>query len=147
MKQQASVEIDRPIDQVFEYTIEHIAEWSLTVVEDRVIEEKPGGVGTTSLCITEDHGQRMEFQGVVTQHEPPNVSTVYLTGKSFDIEAEYIFEDLGGRTRVTQHSTVTPKGFLRVIFFLFGWTMRKSTCKAVEKELANLKRLMEEPRS
>jgi hypothetical protein len=146
MKQQASVEIDRPIEEVFEYTNQHVAEWSLTVVEDQVIEEKPEGVGTTFLCITEDHGQRMEFQGVVTRHEPPNVSAIQLTGKSFDIEVEYVFEDLGSNTRVTQRSIVAPKGFLKIIFFLFGWMMHKAGCKAAENELANLKRLLEERR-
>ncbi len=144
MKQRGSVEIDRPIDEVFHYTNDKVAEWSLTVVEDEVIEEKPDRVGTTFRCLTEDHGRRMEFQGVVTRHEPPNASAIQLTGQQFDVEAEYLFEDLGGRTRVTQRSTVTPKGLLKVVFFLFGWMMKKSTCKAVQNELNNLKRLMEE---
>lgn len=56
MKQQASVEVERPIDEVFEYTNKRVAEWSLTVVEDEVIEEEPGGVGSTFRCVTEDHG-------------------------------------------------------------------------------------------
>ncbi|MBC8870946.1 MAG: SRPBCC family protein [Planctomycetes bacterium] len=144
MKQQASVEIDRPIDEVFRYTNDNVAEWSLTVVEDEVIDEKPDGVGSTFRCVTEDHGRRMEFAGVVTRREPPNVSAIHLTGQQFDIEAEYLFEDLGDRTRVTQRSTVAPKGFLKVIFFLFGWMMKKSTCKAVQNELDNLKRKLEE---
>lgn len=144
MKQQASVEIDRPIEEVFQYTNNHVAEWSLTVVEDEAIEEQPGRVGSTFRCVTEDHGRRMEFQGVVTRHEPPHVSAIHLTGQQFDIEAEYQFEDLGGRTRVTQRSSVAPKGFLKVFFFLFGWMMKKSSCKALENELNNLKRLLEE---
>jgi hypothetical protein len=59
MKQQASVEIDRPIDEVFDYTNNHVAEWSITIVENEVIEEKPEGVGSTFRCVTEDHGRRM----------------------------------------------------------------------------------------
>jgi len=144
MRQQASVEIDRPIDEVFEYTNRKVAEWSPTVVEDEMIEEKPDGVGSTFRCVTEDHGRRMEFEGVITRHEPPNVSAIRMTGQHFDIDAEYLFEDLGGRTRVTQRSSVAPKGFLKVFFFLFGWMMRKAGCKAAENELANLKRLLEE---
>lgn len=144
MKQQASVEIDRPIDEVFEYTNNHVAEWSITVVEDEVIDEKPEGVGTTFRCVTEDHGRRMEFQGLVTRREPPTASAIHLTGQQFDIEAEYLFEDLGGKTRVTQRSAVSPKGFFTVFFFLFGWMMRKSACKAQENELNSLKRLLEE---
>ncbi|MDH3582754.1 MAG: SRPBCC family protein [Phycisphaerae bacterium] len=138
----ASIEIDRPIDEVFTYTNEKVPEWSLTVVEDRVIEDK-NGVGTTFLCVTEEKGRRMEFQGVVTVWEPPARSAISLIGKSFDIEAEYRFEDLGGRTRVTQESTVSGKGFVRIMFFLFGWLMNKQGCKAVSAEFESLKQKLE----
>jgi len=50
MKQQASVEIDRPIEEVFQYTNNNVAEWSLTDVEDEVIEEKPDRVGSTFVA-------------------------------------------------------------------------------------------------
>lgn len=142
MQSLASIEIDRPIDEVFTYTNEQVAEWSLTVVEDVLIEDKDG-VGTTFLCVTEERGKRMEFQGVVTIWEPPTKSAISLTGKSFDIEAEYRFEDLDGRTRVTQESTVSGKGFFRIMFFLGGWFMKKEGCKAVSKELESLKNKLE----
>ncbi len=143
MLTEKSVEIDRPIDEVFDYTTKNVAEWSTIVVADEVINEKPEGVGTTFRCVTADRGRRMEFQGVVTRHEPPTAHTVVMTGKQFDIEAEYLFEDLGGRTRVTQLSTVKGKGLTKVMFALLGWLMKKSGCDAVERELANLKRLLE----
>ena len=143
MRNEMSVEIDRPIAEVFDYTNNHVAEWSLTVIENEVLDEKPEGVGTTFRILTEEKGRRMEFQGVVTRHEPPTASTVLLRGKQFDIEAEYLFEDLPGRTRVTLRATVNGKGFFRAMLFLLGWLMRKSGCKAQEKELANLKRLLE----
>ncbi len=144
MKQQASVEIARAIETVFDYTNNHVAEWSITVVENEVIEEKPGKVGSTLRCVTEHGGRRMEFQGVVTRHERPTTSVICMAGEQFDIDATYTFEDLGGRTRVTQESTVTPKGFSKVLFFLFGWMMRKASCRALQEELDNLKRLLEE---
>ena len=60
------------------------------------------------------------------------------------MEAAYTFESLGeGHARVTQNSDVTPKGFLKVFFFLFGWLMKKGGCGAQQKELENLKRLCE----
>ena len=142
MHSQASIEIDRPIDEVFDYTNKHVAEWSLTVVEDEVIEDKDG-VGTTFRCVTEERGRRMEFAGLVTLWEPPTKSAISLTGKSFDIEAEYRFEDLNGRTRVTQESTVHGKGLFKIMLFLFGWLMNKQGCKAVNYELESLKSKLE----
>lgn len=144
MLSESSVEIERPIEEVFEYTNNNVAEWSKTVIKDEVIDEKPGRVGTTFLCVTEENGRQLEFQGLVTRYEPPTASAVQLTGKYFDIEAEYFFEDLSGRTRVTQRANVSGKGFTKVMFFLFGWMMYKSGCKAQENELNSLKRLLEE---
>ena len=143
MQTEMSIEIGRPIGEVFDYTVNNVAEWSLIVVEDEVLDEKPEGVGTTFRLVTEERGQRMEFAGVVTRHEPPPAHPVVMKGRQFDIEAEYSFEDLGEHTRVTQRSTVNAKGFLKAIFFLFGWLMRKSSCNALEKELSHLKQLIE----
>lgn len=144
MRNQGSVEIDRPIDEVFRLTIEHVADWSIIVVEDQVIDETPGGVGTTFRTVTEENGKRMEFQGIVTHHDPPHASAIHLAGASFDIEVQYTFEDLSGRTRVTQASNVTGKGIMKGFLLLFGWLMKKSNCKATEKELHSLKKFCEE---
>ena len=144
MQTEKSVEIDRPIDEVFEYTTNNVAEWSIVVLESEVIEEKPEGVGTRFRIVTEERGKRMEFDGVVTLHQPPVAQAVYMKGSHFDIEGEYRFEDLGGgRTRLTQRSTVNGKGFGKVILALCGWMMNKSSCNALEKELVNLKRILE----
>ncbi len=143
MKTVASVEIDRPIGEVFEYTITGVAEWSTVVVSDEVVEEKPGMVGTTFRTTTSEKGREMVFEGVVTDHRPPRGHAVSMVGQHFDIEAEYEFEDLGGRTRVTQRSEVRAKGFLKVLFALLGPLMAKPNRRAAEGELANLKRILE----
>jgi polyketide cyclase/dehydrase/lipid transport protein len=147
MQTAMSVEINRPIEEVFDYTINNVAEWSVIVVKDEVIDKKPEGVGTTFRVTTEERGRRMEFDGIVTRHEPPTVHAVLMKGKQFDIAAEYFFEDLGGRTRVTQRSKVHGKGLVKVVFFLVGWLMTRSSRKAVEQELSNLKRLIETRKS
>ena len=143
MRNQGSVEIDCPIEDVFDLTSNRVSEWSIVVVEDEALDEKPEGVGTTFRSVSEDHGRRIEFQGVVTGHEPPYFSAIRLTGDTFDIDVEYTFEELEHRTRVTQRSEVTAKGFFRVLLFLCGWMMRKSSCKALQKELDSLKQFCE----
>ena len=86
-----SIEIDQPIQHVFEYTNNNVAEWSLTVVEDVPLETmSDGGVGSTFRCVTEERGQRMEFEGVVTRHDPPTASAVNLVGQQFDIDVLYL---------------------------------------------------------
>ncbi len=143
MKTESSIEIDRPIGDVFRLTNDHVAEWSIIVVEDDLIDETPDGVGTTFRTVTEERGQRMVFEGVITRHDPPHLNAIHLRGDSFDIDAEYTFEDLSGRTRVTQRSSVTAKGWFKIFLLLFGWVMRKSSCDAASQELESLKRFCE----
>lgn len=143
MEYSASIEIDRPIEVVFELTNEHLPEWSKIVVEEQLIHKTPEVVGTTFRSVTESNGNRMVFDGTVTNYEPPHLNAVHLIGETFDIETAFTFEDLGGRTRVTQYSSVQGKGFFRLLFKLLGKFMYKSGCKASLKELQNLKQFCE----
>jgi hypothetical protein len=86
----------------------------------------------------------MVFQGVITKYDPPYLSAIYLTGKMFDIEAEYTFEEFSGGTRVVLNSHGIGKGFFKVFQFLFGWMMNKAGCKATGNELESLKSFCEE---
>ena len=81
MLTERSVEIDRPIQEVFDYTCNHVAEWSMIVIKEKVIDEKPEGIGTTFKTTTEENGEQMEFDGVVTRHETPTAQAATLTGK------------------------------------------------------------------
>ncbi len=139
MEAQLSVEIDRPIEQVFDYTLNNVTEWSKTCVEEEIIEETPGHIGTTFRMVTEDRGKRMNFDGIVTQYERPYSSTSVMTGKQFDIGVNYSFKDLSGRTRVTLRSVVKGKGAFRILLFCLGWAARSANCKAQEIELLSLK--------
>lgn len=119
MQSAASIEIARPIAEVFAYTLNKVPEWSSTVVEDEVVEDQNnGGVGTTFRAVTEDRGRRMEFAGTVTRHEPPRHSAIRLVGEHFDLEIEYDFEDRGGSTLVAQRSRAKGKGAMKLLFLI-----------------------------
>lgn len=146
MKAEASVDISRPIEEVFEFTNEHVVEWSITVVEDTVIEETPGQVGTTFKCVTKSEGRLMEFHGTVTRWEPPKLSAIELVGGAFDIHAEYTFDEIPDGTRVTQKSVISPHGIMKIVFAcmsVVGWLTGRSACGEVENELENLKGILE----
>ena len=145
MKNEArSVEINAGIEEVFDYTTTRVAEWSSIVVEDEVIEEVAGGVGTRFRCVTEEHGKRMEFDGLVTVNDRPRAHTVELVGKFFNIEAAYSFEDLDSRrTRLTQKSQVTGKGLFKLMLWAMSLLPSKKACEAGEKELGRLAELIE----
>jgi uncharacterized protein YndB with AHSA1/START domain len=139
MESRASVIIQRPIDEVFRLTTEHVADWSSIVTEDEVIDDK-GGVGTTFRTVTVDRGRRMVFHGIVTEHEPLKLHSVHMVGEQFQMQVKYTFTDKGAEgVRVLQGTRITGKGILAVIFKLFGRFMIKSGCQAAQRELENLK--------
>ena len=142
MKNQGSIEIDRSIAEVFELTTRYVAHWSIIVVEDTLL-TGDGGVGSTFHTITEERGRRMEFRGEVIAHSPPSQSTIRLIGDQFDVLAEYSFEDVGGRTRVTQRAKVTGKGFFRFFLLICGWLMRAQSEETQNEDLASLKQFCE----
>lgn len=147
MQTERSVEIEAPIAHVFDVATEKVAEWSEIVVEEEILEETPDVVGTTFRIVTEDRGQRMEFQSKVLEHEAPHLNVIEMIGKQFDIHVRTTLKDLGGRTLLTQDSTVNGKGFFKVMFVLMGWMMKKSSCDALDKELARLKAMAEATQS
>jgi len=142
METELSIEIDRPIAEVFAKTNDDVTAWSRTCVESETLSEADG-VGSTFRIVTEERGRRMAFEGVVTKWEPPTLSGFRLVGDAFTIDVDYHFEDLGQGTRVTQSSDVNGKGVWKVFFALFGWLMKRSGCKAQQAELKGLKRYCE----
>ena len=141
MKTAGSIEIDRPIEVFFDYTINNVPEWSETVVEETVLEKNSHGNTKRFHMVTKDHkGKPMEFEGEVTVDTPPTTHTGVMKNEVFEMEATYSFEDLGGRTRVDLVSDVTPKSFgMKLMFLLFGWLGKNAGCKALQNELSCLK--------
>ena len=143
MQQSGSIVIDRRIEDVFPLTLNHVKEWSKVVVDDEVIEATPDVIGTQFRMVTGDRGQRMEFLGIVTEHDPPYYSACQMVGKHFDMKVYYTFEANGERTTVTQESEITGKGPFRIILFLMGWLMKSASNDAIQVELKRLKKFCE----
>jgi len=138
MKASLHIDIPCPIDDVFDAACNHVVEWSKTCVEDEVLEDRDG-VGTRFRMVTEDNGRRMDFEGEVTAWDPPTHSAVFMTGKYFHLDVGYDLEPIEAGTRLTQNTNVIPQGFMRVMFFLFGWLMKRANCEAQDNELESLR--------
>lgn len=143
----ASVLINCPIEFVFERTNDHVTEWSSIVKEEEMLNVTEEKVGSTFRTVTTEHGREMTFNGVVTGYQPPYASSIRMEGEAFSLTAAYTFEEVPQGTRVTQTSTVSGKGFFRILIPIMGILMRKSNCQALQKELNQLKRFCESPTS
>lgn len=142
---ETSVLICRPIADVFAFTHAHVPRWSSIVVSDEILDDQSdGGVGTKFKVVTEEQGRRMEFAGEVTHHDPPNQSAMILRGSSFDIQIAYTSEQDGDSVRVTQFGDVTSNNLaMKIVFWLVGKLSPNLPRTAADRDLSNLKRLLE----
>ena len=141
----ASVLIQCPIDRVFELTNDHVTAWSNIVEEEDMLQVTAKKIGSTFRTVTSEHGRKMTFEGVVTSYTPPSASGIQMEGEVFSRTADYIFEQVEQRTRVTQTSTVKGKGIFRILIPAMGLLMRRSNCQALQEELNRLKAYCEGP--
>ena len=56
MESSVSVDINRPLPEVFRYTNENVSDWSITVVENEVLEETPEKVGSRFRMLNPGQG-------------------------------------------------------------------------------------------
>lgn len=139
MRNEASIDIDGSINDVFDITTNDVEKWSLVVIEEEVIEHVPGEVGSRFRTVTASSGKQMEFESVVTAYDRPHLSAIQMIGRSFDIQAAFRFESIDGGTRVTHISEVTGKGFMKFLLKLLSGVMHKASCQALNDELKSLK--------
>ena len=145
MKNTYSLEIDAAPEQVFLWLDdnERLLEWLPNIVENENLEVTDNKVGSTFRQVYVENGRRMEMHGKVTAHEPNRRIRCEITGDSFDLDVDYLLEDLGGRTRLTQYSEVHMKGFFKIVGFLMGPFMKKASSNQADGSFNKLKQLVE----
>ncbi len=141
MRIEESVEINRPLDEVYEYVAnpENLPEWAGTAIEIR--KETPGPLqeGSTFTAVAKFLGRRIETPFEVTAHEFPRLHSHKSTGGPFPAEWTLTFEEVAGGTRYTQVSEGEPGGF----FGLVGPLLERVARRQLRTDLENLKDLLE----
>ena len=71
------VDINRPFPEVFRYTNENVSDWSITVIENEVLEETPEKVGSRFRMLTQgsdsSHMRSLSFKQISLGHDLPLV--------------------------------------------------------------------------
>jgi len=141
MRIEESVQINRPVEEVYEYVAnpENLPEWTGTVIETR--KETPGPLleGSTFTAVAKFLGRRAESPFEVTAHESPLLHSHKSTGGPFPIEWTLTFEEVAGGTRYTQVAEGEPGGF----FGLVGPLLERVGRRQLRTDLENLKDLLE----
>ena len=141
MRIEESVQINRPLEEVYEYVAnpENLPEWTGTVIETH--KDTPGPLleGSSFTSVGKFLGRRIESPFEVTAHEFPRRHTHKSTGGPLPTEWTLTFEEVAGRTRYTQVAEGEPGGF----FGLVGPLLERVGRRQLKTDLENLKDLLE----
>ena len=141
IREELSVVIDRPIEEVFAFATEPENEplWQSTSLETEQTSGGPVGVGTTFRNTSKFLGRRIDSTYEVTGNEPPRRRCVRVTSGPIPGSGCYLFEPAEGGTRFTQRFEAEIGGFFRLAEPLVGRAIRRQ----MEADMATLKDLLE----
>lgn len=141
IREELSVVIDRPIEEVFAFATEPENEplWQSTSLETEQTSGGPVGVGTTFRNTSKFLGRRIDSTYEVTENEPPRRQCVRVTSGPIPGSGCYLFEPAEGGTRFTQRFEAEIGGFFRLAEPLVGRAIRRQ----MDVDMATLKDLLE----
>ncbi len=141
IREEFSVVINRPIEEVFTFTtdFEKMTQWVGELRESKKTSEGPMGVGTTFRHVVGLWGRRLEVNHKVTEYEPNRKLRFGTASGPVPNEAEWIFESTTGGTKITVSIEAEPGGFFKIAVPL----LRRMFRRQWETNLANLKDLLE----
>jgi uncharacterized protein YndB with AHSA1/START domain len=135
-----SVNIDRPVEEVFAYLsdVERIPEWN-SMVDEVVPSERPLRVGSTAHLKMRLLGRRIEATLEVVELEP-NRRVVVMTGAPISVTDTWTFEALGeNRSRLIYNTVGDTKGFFKLADPIVARVVKKQ----LTAQLETLKELLE----
>ncbi len=140
-KVEATVLIDRPIEEVFAYVADpsKAAQWAGPVVESRITSEGPVGLGTTSSRTTQFLGRNIESTYEITEYEPNSRYADKTTSGPVPINSRISFDSVDGGTKVTIAGELNAGGFFKLAEPLVARMARRQ----VETDAQTLKDLLE----
>ena len=140
LKMEFSVEIKRPVEEVFAYLTDPAkeTEWNSAVLECRGDPPGPIQVGSKIHIVGSILGHRTESTYEVTALVP-NKKFAHKTNTPFPIEATYLAEPTAGGTRVTLEGVAEPGGFFKMAEPLLG----RIATRQIQASLDTMKELLE----
>ena len=141
MRTEHSVEIDRPIEEVFAYTtnIENLPEWAGAVIEVHRSTSGQPQKGDQFTTVSKFLGRRFETPQEVSAYEENRRYSYRSTGGPFPLAFTFTFESTPAGTRLREVAEGEPGTFFR----LAGPLLEAAVKRQFRNDLATLKDLME----
>ncbi len=141
MRAEASITIDRPVEDVFAFTtdIQKLTKWSSVFKSVKRLSDGPVGVGTKDELTVEFVGQKIETTTEVTAYDPPNRYAYKSISGPLPFENTVLFTPAGTGTKVDLILEGEPEG----LFKLAGPVFQPLARKQLEDQLKTLKKVIE----
>lgn len=139
---QTETVIGRPRAEVAGYAADpgNAPEWYSNIKSVRWETPPPLTVGSRLAFVADFLGRTLEYTYEFTELVPGSSLTMRTAQGPFPMQTTYAWQDAGdGATRMTLRNTGSPAGFSR----LAGLVMAPMMRRAMRKDLARLKRLLE----
>jgi len=138
---QASIQIDRPVMDVFNYASDpaNMPRWAGEVMEAELLSTGPMAVGSRARGVGKLLGRRFEVTIEVTAYEPGRTFAFQSVAGPVKSHNSLTFDELNGITRVTESVEAELAGFLGLADPLVARALNRQ----FETNLANLKDLLE----
>ena len=136
------IEIDRPLDEVYEYASDpaHAPEWYDNIDRVEWKSDPLVQIGSRVGFVATFLGRRLEYTYEITELVPGERLVMRTSEGPFPMETTYTWTALGPvRTRMTLRNTGEPSGFSKLAAPLMAPAMRRAN----RKDLAKLKAILE----
>ncbi|MDP6451813.1 MAG: SRPBCC family protein [SAR202 cluster bacterium] len=148
MKASATVTIEAPIEQVFDYIadIENMDQWVNGVTEPKWTSDPVEETGATFQSFYTYGGTTHEMEYEITALEAPTRMATRSTSGPFPFDAEVELVPVEEKTRITNTLDARATNLaLGIWFALFGVLIRPFMARQLQRELLLVKTLLEEP--
>ena len=144
MEARFTVEIEAPVETVFYWAVqpEAVMQWLEHLTEYEFLNEGDEWVGTKVRQIWDDD-EDSELLGEIKEFEELIRFAIELEGKKFKVSVGYDFEDLDGRTRLSQHTRFDYKGMTKLTAKTMGSKVQASYENQAKSNLLRLIELAE----
>lgn len=137
---EVSIFINRPIEQVFEYTVDgyNLHNWQSGFFEHELLTEGPKRVGTRVREVRQVGPRKAEIQAEVTAFELNKRFATKTSTKPY-VTVNYTFESENGGTRIDYKFTMVTNGLMRLIEPMIARGIKSDS----QKDLEKLKNILE----
>lgn len=113
---QETLEVDRPLDEVFAFIgdFANTKDWDPGVSDSRQVTDGPAGVGTRYAVDVVFNGRRLPMTYEVTAWDPPNRVVLHGEGSTVTAVDDIRFEATAAGTRILYSADLRLKGLLKL---------------------------------